>query len=110
MLVSTGGLGLINSKQTAISTSYTFDGEFWSTGVVSDLPEAVGTHCLIKIDEDELIAVGGTNTQGTILGSSHFYNGKKNQWTKGPTLSETRYLFYVFLPRHNPVTTINLVF
>ena len=73
-----------------IKSSFTFDGETWMSGIVSDLPEEQAWQCLVKLDEDELLAVGGLN--GSFIGSrsTYFYAGRNNMWTKGPSLGVPR--------------------
>ena len=91
-MVSTGGYSFSNSQVLASKSSFTFDGEAWSSGIVSDLPEGLGWQCLIKLDKDELLAVGGADQQTVPSSSTFFYNGRKDLWTKGPSLSTPRYI------------------
>ena len=90
-MVSIGGMDYFKFPVEPVSSSYVFDGQTWSSGVVSDLPEALGWSCLIKLDEDELLAVGGFDGQFVPKSSAYFYDGRKNLWTRGPPLMIPRY-------------------
>ena len=93
LMVSIGGMDFTKTPPQAIKNSFTFDGHTWSSGVVSDLPEAMGMQCLAKLDEDGLLGVGGYDEQFAVTKSTYFYNGKANQWTKGPSLRAQRFTF-----------------
>ena len=80
LLISVGGIDFTQSFPQPSKSSFTFDGHTWSSGVISDLPEAIGWQCLAKIDEDELIGVGGADVQFVASKAVFFYNGKKNYW------------------------------
>ena len=91
LLISVGGIDFTQSFPQPSKSSFTFDGHTWSSGVISDLPEAIGWQCLAKIDEDELIGVGGADVQFVASKAVFFYNGKKNIWIMGPSLRVPRY-------------------
>ena len=92
-MVSIGGMDYTKTPPQATKSSFTFDGHVWSSGVVSDLPEAMGWECMVKLDEDELLGIGGFDEHFKALNSAIFYNGKNNKWTKGPSLRAQRFTF-----------------
>ena len=90
LMISIGGIDFTQAVPQASKSSFTFDGHTWSSGVVSALPEALGWQCLAKLDEDELLGVGGFDAQLAASNSAFFYNGHKNLWIKGPSLRVPR--------------------
>jgi len=90
-MLRAGGYDYTKQPPLVSKSSFTFDGKTWNTGIVSDLPEARVFQCLVKLDEDNLLAVGGQDEQLGATNTTYFYNGKKNVWTRGPSLGGPRY-------------------
>lgn len=91
VMVTAGGAVFSEQLPQPTKSSFTFDGKTWNSGIVSDLPEARAWHCLVKLDEDTLLAIGGLDEQLGATTTTYFYNRKKNEWTEGPKLNLPRY-------------------
>jgi hypothetical protein len=46
--------------------------------------------CIIKLDDDEVLLVGGGVSPAQFLKRTFFYNGEKNEWIIGPTTQNSR--------------------
>lgn len=90
LMLSIGGLDYTKQPAQPTKSIYTFDGEAWKSGIVSDLPEALAWQCLVKLDDDDLLAVGGFDELYGAGTSTYFYRGSKNVWIKGPSMRVRR--------------------
>ena len=69
------------------STVEVFNGMTWQVGIVADRPKEQTQFCTVRINETNLISLGG------VVGSaenSFFYNSVENQWSEGPNLLKER--------------------
>ena len=83
MLVIGGSLGI----GYYTSTVEVFNGMTWQVGIVADRPKEQTQFCTVRINETNLISLGG------VVGSaenSFFYNSVENQWSEGPNLLKER--------------------
>ena len=53
-----------------------------------ELPYNVGEHCMVNINEDLVMFIGGYN--GTSLDETRIYSFTQNSWEMGPTLTRAR--------------------
>ena len=84
ILLMTGG----KNENEILSTVQSFDGKTWNHERISDLPESVLLHCLVKINNSMLFQIGGYTTTET--GNTYFFDINENKWLPGPNLKEPR--------------------
>jgi hypothetical protein len=70
----------------------TFEGNYWSTERMANLPATTAAHCLVKINSSTLMLIGGLtdNFEESITGNTYFFNVLDNEWISGPTLQTPR--------------------
>ena len=77
--------GSLDSGHT--STVEVFDGKTWRDDVVPERPQEQTQFCTIRINETNIISLGGIT--GFERGS-YFFNSVENKWTEGPDMIEDR--------------------
>jgi len=81
-----GGSAVLQSVES-------FDGTDWEQEKLSELPNGVWEHCLVKINSTTLLLVGGSETTGGLnapVSATHFDDLNENQWIPGPALNVAR--------------------
>jgi hypothetical protein len=76
---------------TPLKSVESFDGTDWEQGQLSELPNEVWLHCLVKINSTTLLLIGGKETGSRSTARTHFFHADKNQWIPGPTLNKVRH-------------------
>jgi hypothetical protein len=88
MLVVSGGYSGIH----ALAAVEVYDGQTWNIKQFVAMPVATSCHCMVKINNTVLYAIGGTKTGDTSSSTqnSYFFNLLENKWTSGPQLGISR--------------------
>jgi hypothetical protein len=77
------------------SNAYLQTSEFVSIGQPSvkapDLPNAVGMHCLVRVNSSTVLLCGGYNGQD-ILNECHYMDWEDHSWSQGPSMMTKRAL------------------
>jgi hypothetical protein len=70
-----------------------FNGSYWNSDVIPNLPTGISSHCLIAIDNYHLMVIGGIAPGDEMCDSGytrHTYIFYNNVWSPGPNLTECR--------------------
>jgi hypothetical protein len=73
-----------------LSSVESYDGKSWDQKRFANMPEAVTSHCLVKINDSMLMSIGGFPKRRA-SGNTYFFDVLKNTWTKGPSIMTPRY-------------------
>jgi len=85
--------GFYHFKRSVKQDVEVFEGVRWVNDKVAQMPKPVYQHCLVKLNETHLLAIGGSNETSEI-GNSYFYHALDNKWTSGPGLSVTFFVLF----------------
>ena len=86
------------------TSSFTFGGEFWIAGGYNgtsrlstieirdkngfwnissvELPVKVHSHCIVSLNENQILLTGGSLDNGAILPTTHLYDRRNNSWER----------------------------
>ena len=72
--------------------SYDLESGVWIQDRFSALPEPVLIHCLVKVNDTNLLLIGGTldNNPSGATANTYFFNILENTWIPGPPLRTPR--------------------
>ena len=90
--------GLYEYKSSVKQDVELFDGGQWVNDKVAQMPVPLYRHCLVKLNDTQLLAVGGRISHGTDnqTGNSYFYNALENKWTTGPGFIISFFLYLIY--------------
>ena len=94
VLVSGGQEGLPGSPGLRLATTEIYDGSTWTRG--TNLPHAVGEHCMLVLPGEDLLMVGGWLSPGLGEGtygetsSTFIYSNNTEVWTEKARMSTPR--------------------
>ncbi len=88
MLIVSGG----SSKFYTFAAVEVFEGQTWNIKQFVAMPVATSGHCMVKVNNTVLYAIGGTKTGDTMNSTqnSYFFNLFENKWIPGPQLGISR--------------------
>jgi len=87
MLIVSGGYSGIH----ALAAVEVFEGQTWNIKKFVAMPAATSCHCMVKINNTVLYAIGGTKTDtASSTRKTYFFNLLENKWTSGPQLGISR--------------------
>lgn len=83
----TGG---INSHFTPLKSTELLDATNKIISKGPELPIPLQLHCLVKLNDDQVVFIGGKTTNGTV-NSTFLYDFTNAQWIRGPDLQVPRF-------------------
>jgi hypothetical protein len=88
MLVVSGGL----TSWHSLAAVEVFEGQTWNIKQFVAMPVATSGHCMVKVNNTVLYAIGGFKYGDTTSSTqnSYFFNLLENKWTSGPQLGISR--------------------
>jgi hypothetical protein len=88
MLVVSGGL----TSSHSLAAVEVFEGQTWNIKQFVAMPVATSGHCMVKVNNTVVYAIGGFKYGDTTssIKNSYFFNLEKNKWTSGPQLGISR--------------------
>jgi hypothetical protein len=88
MLVVSGGL----TSSHSLAAVEVFEGQTWNIKQFVAMPVATSHHCMVRVNNTVLYAIGGYKYGDTTSSTrkTYFFNLLENKWTSGPQLGISR--------------------
>jgi len=85
-LLLSGGMGDHGSKSNQTSLIDTS-----STLKLKDMPKAISRHCIVKLDQSQIMLIGGTDNENRARSETLIFDLEDQEWSDGPRMRQGRW-------------------